>query len=148
MYVKLCLEQRLRMLCFCGYSMDTKKIYCWKFYQNWFILSWDIKSWTWPINTLIKKNTRNFCKGWLGQFHFFKHFFSSCGPYLTTNGWKAMEILKKVKLTAPYCPVHPSDCLYNLSWVWMFKNVLQRDLLETTGGFLNHRCSGPMCYTE
>ncbi len=79
------------MLCFCGCSKDTLKIYCWKFYQNWFILSRDIRSWTWPINSRIEKDGRNFRKGWLGQFHFLKHFFSSWEPNLTTNGWKAMK---------------------------------------------------------
>ncbi len=91
------------MLYFWGCKKDTLKIHFRKFYQNWSIVFWEIKSWTLPINSLIEKDIRNFRKGWLGQFYFWKHFFSAWRPNLTTNGWNATEIFKKVKITAPYC---------------------------------------------
>ncbi len=76
-----------RTLCFWRCKKNILKIYYWKFDQKWSRKTTEMSARDGRVN-LICLNS----------------FFSSWGPNPTTNGWIAMEIEKKVKITAPYCP--------------------------------------------
>ncbi len=100
-------------MCDLGDALRThRRLITEKFDQNWFILSWDIKSWICSENGFQEKEYRISTKDARSISRFKELLFTSWEPNWTTYGWITSEIEKSKSL-------HPCAMVFS-KWTHRF----------------------------